>query len=172
MSSWLLDLPDFKRHLNYTKPGTTDDGDLMMAAALGVAKVEELCGHIVQTTVTGELVRGSGYALAVDFYGESLTSLATYPGGAALTAADFRFDGQVLSRKDEGWIQGPLSVTYVVGWATAPDWATFAARMIGAQIWKTQLRPNPANPAPAGFLVPRMAEELMAGHLLAPGGFS
>ena len=87
MSAWTLYLDDFKRHLNYTKLGTADDADLMMAAALGAAKVEELCGHILETTVT-ELVRGSGYALALGFRGESLTSLATYPAGVALTAAD------------------------------------------------------------------------------------
>lgn len=172
MSTWTLDLNDFKRHLNYTKLGVADDEDLALAAALGVGKVEEACGHILATTVTAELVRGSGYKLTLDFYVSALTSLATYPGGVALTVADFRTDGQVLSRKDGGWITGPVAVTYVAGWATVPDWATFAARMIGAQIWKTQLRPNPANPAPAGFLVPRMAEELMAAHMLAPGGFA
>jgi len=165
MSDWVLDLDDFKRHLNYTRPTAGDDDELRLVASLGVAKVEELCGHILAATVV-EVVRGSGYALPLDFRAESLTAINGGP------VADYRADGQVLSRENSRWISGPVEVTYTAGWPVAPGWAVFAARLIAAQIWKTQLRPNPNNPIPAGFLVPRMATELMTDHLLAPGGFA
>lgn len=169
MSDW-LDLDTAKQYINYTKLTGQDDVTLVLELDLAMSKVEELCGPVVTTTITSEIVKGSGCDLPLKYRAAALTSLATYPGGTALTVTDYRIDGQLLSRKDSGWISGPLSVTYTTGAATAPAWAKAAALDIVRQRWRTRLRPTQG--APEGFLVSKQAEELMAGHLLAPGGFA
>lgn len=169
MSDW-LDLDTAKQYINYTKLTGADDTALELELDLAMSKVEELCGPVVTTTITAEYVKGSGCDLPLQYRAATLTSLATYPGGTTLTAADYRIDGQLLSRRDGGWIVGPLSVTYTTGAATAPAWAKAAALDIVRQRWRTRLRPTQG--APEGFLVSKQAEELMADHLLAPLGFA
>lgn len=171
MASW-LDLDTAKQFINYTKLTGQDDAALELELNLAMEKVEELCGPVTTTAVTAEIVDGSGYALALDYRVTTLTSLATYPGGTALTVTDYRPDGQVLRRKDGGWISGPLSVTYTTGAASAPSWAKAAALEIVRQRWITRRSPARGQTVPEGFLVSRQAQELMADHLLAPDGFA
>lgn len=170
MASTWLDLDTAKQYINYTKLTGADDTALELELDLAMSKVEELCGPVVTTTITGEIVRGSGCDLPLKYRPATLTSLATYPGGTALTVTDYRIDGQLLSRKDGGWIVGPITVTYTTGAATAPSWAKAAALDIIRQRWRTRLRPTQG--APEGFLVSKQAEELMDTHLLAPVGFA
>ncbi len=169
-----LDTSALRIASNNSRPA--DEAGLQEAVDIACAKVEELCGPVLLTTVTAEIVTGSGYALALAYRAASLSSLATYPAGTALTVTDYRVDGQLLMRKDGDWITGPLSVTYSTGAASAPVWALGAAKLI-AQQWLRLMRvfgPNPGAAAEGGTrdLVPMGAMHLMGDHLLAPGGFA
>ena len=155
--------------------GNTSANDvaaIQAAINLGCDKVVEMCGPIIAETIT-ERVAGGGYELPLKYRPASLGSIATRPGGVALNLADYRFEGQVLAREDDGRISENLTVTYTAGWVAAPSWAVSAACLIAKQWFLSRLRPNLNDPSTlTGFLVPRQAEEIMAGHLLAPGGFA
>lgn len=171
MTDW-LDLDTAKAYINYTKLTGQDDAALELELDFAQRKVEELCGPVLTATVTAEIVDGSGYVLALAYRPASLTSLATYPGGSALTVTDYRADGQTIRRKDDGWITGPLQVTYTTGAASAPSWAKLAALEILRQRWITRRSPARGQQVAEGFLVSRQAEAAMADHLLAPDGFA
>ena len=170
MTAWLT-VEDLRGYVNNTKATGAEDASLQLSLEVGVGKVEELCGPVVETTVY-ERVTGSGPELVLSFRAESLTAVAT-TSGTALTLTDYRVDGsQLLRREDDGRITGPLNVAYVAGWATAPAWARAAALNIAAQHWKSRLTMPGQQPVPAGFLVSNQAAELMKDHLLAPLGFA
>ena len=167
MAAW-VDLDTFANFVRNNSPA--DRADLADALETGCNMVDALCGPTVTTTIV-ERVKAGGYELPLSARAASLTSLATYVGGTALTKTDYDISGQLLFRRDGGWIGDDLVVTYTAGAATAPKWAVDAARLIGQQWWLSRLRPGP-NQVPVGYLVPKQADELMAGHLLAPGGFA
>ena len=170
MTTWLT-VEDLRGYVKNTKATGAEDASLQLSLEVGVGKVEELCGPVVETTVY-ERVTGSGPELVLSFRAESLTSVATV-AGSVLTLADYRVDGsQLLRREDDGRITGPLNVAYVAGWATAPWWAKSAALDIAAQDWRSRLSLPGQAPVPAGFLVPNTAAEKMKDHLLAPLGFA
>ena len=170
MTAWLT-VDDLRAEVRNTKATGAEDAALQLSVEVGVGKVEELCGPVVETTVY-ERVTGSGPELVLSFRAESLTAIAT-TSGTALTLAEYRVDGsQLLRRDDDGRITGPLNVQYVAGWATAPWWAKAAALNIAAQHWKSRLTMPGQQPVPAGFLVSNQAAELMKDHLLAPLGFA
>ena len=168
MTAWLT-VDDLRAYVNNTKATGAEDASLLLSLEVGVGKVEELCGPVVETAIT-ERVTGSGPELVLNFRAESLTAVATV-AGSVLTLADYRVDGsQLLRREDDGRITGPLNVTYVAGWATAPWWAKSAALDIAAQDWRSRLSLPGQAPVPSGFLVPNKAAEKMKDHLLAPLG--
>jgi len=169
MSAW-VGLPVAQSFIGNTN--VNDTSAIQAAIDLGCDKVVEKCGPIMAETIV-ERVRGGGYKLPLRFYPASLGSIATRPGGVELDLADYRFEGQMLAREDDGWIAGNLTLTYTAGWAEAPPWAVSAACLIAKQWFLSRLRPNLNDPSTlTGFLVPRQAEEIMAGHILAPEGFA
>lgn len=166
--SW-VPLSDF---MEFVKNSRADDrADLQLSIDLGCDLVDERCGPTVAETVS-EVVRGGVRAVALSCRAVSLTAIETWPAGLALPVADFAPRGQVVVRRDGGRIDSDVTVTYLAGAAEAPAWAKAAAMLIGQQWFKSRLRPNLNDPVPVGFLVPKQAEELMAAHLLAPGGFA
>lgn len=188
MADW-LDLNDTKEWINYTKLSGADDVALQRICRQAAGEVERLCGPVLNTAITDELVRGGGgnNKLPLRFRPRALTAVKPYPTGSALTLTDFDVDasawcvecgaahspGQLLWRKDGGLLSCDLLVSYSTGVGAAaepPDWAVLAALDIVRQLWRTRLRPTQG--APEGFLVSKQAEEHMAGHLLAPGGFA
>lgn len=168
MAAW-VDLGVFKSFVGNTN--TNDELALQAAINLGCEKVDELCGPTLTTSVT-EVVRGGGYELPLRARAESITSVAKWPSGTALTAADFYADGQQIARKDGDWIDSDLTVVYTAGAATAPPWAVSAACLIGQQWFKSRLKPMASDATPVGFLVPKQAQEFMEKHLLAPDGLA
>ena len=170
MTTWLT-VEDLRGYVNNTKATGAEDASLLLSLEVGVGKVEELCGPVVETSVV-ERVSGSGTALVLSFRAASLVEVAS-TSGTVLTLADFYADGQLLKRDDDGRITGPLNVTYLSGEATAPAWAKSAALDIAAQDWRSRLAmPGQQQPVPSGFLVPNKAAEKMKDHLLAPLGFA
>jgi len=170
MTAWLT-VDDLRAEVRNTKATGAEDAALQLSVEVGVGKVEELCGPIVETSVV-ERVSGSGTALVLSFRAASLVEVAS-TSGTVLTLADFYADGQLLKRDDDGRISGPLNVTYLSGEATAPAWAKSAALDIAAQDWRSRLAmPGQQQPVPSGFLVPNKAAEKMKDHLLAPLGFA
>ena len=169
MAAW-VDLTTFRNFVRSTKP--EDDPSLQAAINLGCDKVDELCGPTITTSIT-ERVRGEGYDLPLDARATAITSIATWPDGTVLDAAAYYVDDQLLARRDGGWIDSDLTVTYTAGAATAPSWAVSAACLIGKQWYTSRLQPSQNDPtAMVGFLVPKQATEIMADHLLAPDGFA
>lgn len=166
MTAW-VDLDAFANFCRNNNPA--DLADLADAIATGCDMVDARCGPQVTTSIV-EHVHGGAYRLTLAARPASLTSIVTYVGGTALTKTDFDFSGQVLFRRNGGWIAEDLMVTYSAGAATAPRWAADAAKLIGQQWWLSRLRPGPSQ-TPVGFLVPKQAEELMDGHELASLGF-
>lgn len=167
-------LRSFVKNLN-----TDDEETINLAVDVACGKVEELCGPIANTTITGEVhtLRGIN-SICLHFPATSLVSIAP-EGGTALTVSDWAIDGQVLTSKVGTALWGRYVVSYVAGYfdatdaaAKAPAWARSAALHIGQQHMRTLRRFGQTTDGPTGFLVPAVAMEEMAGHLLAPGGFA
>jgi hypothetical protein len=175
MSDFLTggDLSTVKAFLNFTKVSGADDTQIQLAVDMACSDVETACGPVLTATVTAELVEGSGSKLPLKYHAATLTSLATYPGGTAITVTDYRIDGQILARKDGGWITGPIAVTYTTG-SALPTWAKAAALFRTRYYWRTQLgRPGGLEPsAEMGSRDLKISDGHMADHLLAPGGFA
>lgn len=165
-------LADFQAFVGNTR--AEDAAAMQFAIDTGCAKVDELCGPTLTATVTDKLLTGRGPARYLSARPAALVSVASYPSGDAADVALFDFDGQRLFRRDGLDIVGALTVSYTTGAATAPTWAASAAMLIAHQWFKSRLQPNLSTPgtAPVGFLVPNQADELMAEHYLAPGGFA
>lgn len=169
MAAW-VDLPTFRKFAG--NDSSDDDGLLQAAIDLGCEQVEELCGPVITTTRT-ERVAGDTDKLVLTCRAVSITSIVTWPAGDAVDADAFYTAGQILARRDRGYVCGDLVVEYVTGSATAPAWAKAAACLIANQWFKGRLRPNLNDPTTlTGFLVPKQAMEIMSGHLLAAGGAS
>lgn len=182
MTTW-LDTGLLRAAANNSR--AADEAGLQLAADIACAKVEELCGPVLLTTVTDELVRGGSgcSALATRYYIRALTAVKSYPDGTTLTLTDYAaapaMTGQTLWRKDGGTLSSDLLVTYTTGGTSATvadSWAIAAAQLIGQQYLKLMrvFGPNPNAAAEGGTrdLVPTGAMHLMADHLLAPGGFA
>ena len=174
MASWI----DNSLLRTFVKNTNADD-EAMIGLAVDVAcgKVEELCGPIVNTTVT-ETVTIRGYQLVTKYRATALTAIAT-ESGTALTAADWVIDGQLMRNKAGRCYDEVLVVTYTSGYfddtnpsAKAPAWARSAALHIGQQHVRTLRRFGQTTDGPTGFLIPAVAMEEMADHLLAPDGFA
>ena len=169
MDAW-VDLAVAKSFIGNTS--ANDVAAIQAAINLGCDKVVEECGPIIAEIIV-ERVAGGGYELPLKYRPASLGSIVTRPGGVELNLSDYRFEGQVLAREDDGWISENLTVTYTAGWVAAPSWAVSAACLIAKQWFTSRLRPNLNDPTTlAGFLVPNQATEIMASHVLAPGGFA
>lgn len=165
MTAW-VDLTTVRSFIGNTKP--EDTAAIQAAIDLGCEKVDELCGPTMTTSITEHVRSGWLSARAVE-----LTAVADWRTDAALTLDDYYAEGQVLARKDGARIASDLTVTYTAGSATAPAWAVSAACLIAKQWFTSRLRPNLNDPTTlAGFLVPNQATEIMASHVLAPGGFA
>lgn len=176
MASWIDNslLRTFVKNVN-----ADDEAMIGLAVDVACGKVEELCGPIVNTTVTGEVhdVRGSD-ELCLRYRATSLVSITT-EAGTTLTPSDWAVDGQVLRNKAGRCYDEVLVVTYTSGYfddtnpsAKAPAWARSAALHIGQQHMRTLRRFGQTTEGPQGFLVPAAAMEEMADHLLAPDGVS
>ena len=173
MASWIDNslLRTFVKNVN-----ADDEAMISLAVDVACGKVEELCGPIVNTTVTGEVhdVRGSD-ELCLRYRATSLVSITT-EAGTTLTPSDWAIDGQLLRNKSGTCYGDVLVVSYTTGYIatgdTAPAWARSAALHIGQQHMRTLRRFGQTTEGPQGFLVPAAAMEEMADHLLAPDGFS
>lgn len=179
MASWIDNslLRTFVKNVN-----ADDEAMISLAVDIACGKVEELCGPIVNTTVTGEVhdVRGSD-ELCLRYRATSLVSITT-EAGTTLTPSDWAVDGQLLRNKAGRCYDEVLVVTYTSGYFNSADspevkraaapWAFSAALHIGQQHMRTLRRFGQAAEGPVGFLVPAAAMDEMADHLLAPDGFS
>lgn len=166
MATW-VELSAFQKYVGNTKD--SDAEVLQVAIDLGCAKVDELCGPTITTSVT-EYVDGGGYELPLlKGWPTSITSITETRSGAVLDADDFITRGQILRRHDRDWIEPDLTVVYSAGATTAPRWAVSAAMAIAKQWLNGRLGRNPQDPTTlTGFLVPKQATEIMHDHLLAP----
>lgn len=151
-------------------------------AAVARAMVRRLCGPVnpAETITEHVRVRVPSATVALKFRPLSLVSIAYYVSGAALTASDYDFDGQLLFRKDGGLIGQDLNVVYSAGWsdqADIPVELLEMARLIGHQGLRVSRRfktdPNADdNMAGTGYVVPAAALEVATDYLLAPDGFA
>lgn len=145
-----------------------DEPWLSDAAAVGCAKVVELCGPVLTEQVTDKRVKGT-----LRFRAASLVSVQMYIGGAVQDVADYDVDGQLLFRRDGCRIYEPLTVTYKTGSATAPIPLKSAALQIAQQHLRAMRRfAATGESTPVGFLVPNSATELMRNYLLLLTGFA
>lgn len=171
MADWLAtdDLRGFIKN-----PTAADEPWLQLACDTAREKVEELCGPVMSTPISDELVEVSGSAVACLRYrpASTLTAIST-ERGVTLDVSDFRISGRVLSRLDGGLMMSNLLVSYTTGAATTPAWAKTAALLIAQQYLRTMRRfAQTGTPdGPVGFLVPNAAMEAMRDHLLI-GGFA
>lgn len=162
MAAWVT-LQAFRTFVGNTN--ATDDALLQSAIDGGCAKVDELCGPTMATSVS-ERVPAGAYELPLSFWAVALTSVARWPSGQALSTSKFAVEDRVIFRTDGEWIDDDLTVTYSTGAASPPQWAVDSACLIGKHWWASRLRPSINDPSPVGFLVPKQAWELMADHLL------
>ena len=163
---------------SFVKNLNADDEEMInLAVDVACGMVEEMCGPIVNTTVTESVTARSGKS-KLRYRATSLVSITT-EAGTTLTPSDWAVDGPVLRNKAGRCYDEVLVVTYTSGYfddtnpsAKAPAWARSAALHIGQQYMRTLRRFGQTTEGPQGFLVPAAAMEEMAGHLLAPDGFS
>ena len=175
MAAWLTveDLRNFAGNQS-----VSDDVALQLAVDVAIGKVEELCGPVAFTPITGEVVEVGGSDRFTLTYPPSTLTSITPDGGSVLTLADWAIDGQVVRRRSGVPIWATLIVAYTAGYydatapgATAPAWARSAGVMIAQQHMRTARRFGQTSDGPVGFLVPSAAMEAMDDHLLAADGF-
>ena len=147
------------------------DDEAMIGLALDVAcgKVEEMCGPIVNTTVTESVTARSGKS-KLRYRATSLVSITT-EAGTTLTPSDWAVDGQLLRNKSGTCHDDVLVVSYSSGYfddtnpsAKAPAWARSAALHIGQQHMRTVRRFGQSTEGPQGFLVDRKSTRLNSSH--------
>ena len=163
---------------SFVKNLNADDEEMInLAVDVACGMVEELCGPIANTTVT-EAVSIRGDQMVTKYRATALTAIAT-ESGTTLTTADWVIDGQLMRNKAGRCYDEVLVVTYTSGYfddtnpsAKAPAWARSAALHIGQQHTRTLRRFGQTTDGPTGFLIPAVAMEEMADHLLAPDGFA
>ena len=171
MAAWLTpdDLRGFVKNLNQN-----DEEWLQLAVDAGMDEVEDTCGPVLVETITDEYVPATTKSKALlSCRVRSLTSVTDAATGDDLTA-QFIAIRQTLRRVAGGAVAGPLLVTFTSGVAESvadvPSWARAAGLLVAQQSLRTQRRfGQNATDGPAGFLVPKAAEDHMSGYELIKG---
>lgn len=147
------------------------------AAAVARGKAREACGPVfpVETITERVRVRVPCGEVPLRYRPATLTSVALYRSGSALTVGDFDFDGQVLFRRDGGAIAEDLQVVYTAGYSAIdaiPSEIRAYAEIVAAQYIRVSRRflLNGQDPTQVSFAVPAAASEIASEYLLAPGG--
>lgn len=168
----ILTLAEAKAQLNIT--GTADDAELQTYLDAVEAVVDQICGPVINRTVT-ETVRGWESVALSSPPVVALTSLVSiYTSGPSFDVAGLHVDGPsgIVRRKDLGlFYGGPFTAVYTAGrGATAPPNINLAARIIVQHLWRTQrggMAPSvlgddgTSQLAGVGFAVPNRALELL-----------
>lgn len=163
--------PDLLR--GFIKNGSPGDETFLELAVDGAcAKVDELCGPTLLTTITDEFVPvGSRRKVMLSCRVRQLMTVVDSATGDELTG--FSAWRQRLQRDDRAQIGTDLLVTFTSGADAAPTWATSAALSIAQQYLRSMRRFAQAGAqavdAPVGFLVPKVAMDFMEDHLLIRG---
>ena len=166
---------------SFVKNLNADDEEMInLAVDVACGMVEEMCGPIVNTTVTESVTARSGKS-KLRYRATSLVSITT-EAGTTLTPSDWAVDGQLLRNKSGTCHDDVLVVSYSSGYFNSADspevkraaapWAFSADLHIGQQHMRTVRRFGQTTEGPQGFLVPAAAMEEMADHLLDPDGFA
>lgn len=158
----LATLPDLKTHLNIPTATTTYDTELTGFLNAATPVLENICGPLVQRTVTNEMHDG-GYdnARAIIVLRQrpviSVTTITEYLATTAYvltqvatpalgTTYSYTFDvetGSITRRMTGGYAypfpfgSGNILVTYVAGYAVIPDNVRLAALFQAAHLWQT-----------------------------------
>ena len=155
-----------------------DQARIDLAARVASKETRRLTGPVSPVENITERLRARvpSTELPLKYRPASLTSVADYPSGTALTVTDFDFDGQLMYRKDGGRI-GSVTVIYTAGYASdvIPDELVSMATLIGQQYLRVSKRfsLNQDDPVTGiGFLVPDAAKDVARDFLLAPEGFA
>jgi len=160
---------------------TADQDKFEDAAEIACAKVEELCGPIVWTDITGERVEVSGADEVCLRYRvtRGLTDVSAFYPAIPYLLTDWIAEGQVLKHRTRTPIYADLSVSYQTGYfddtvtdAKAPAWARVMAKLIGQQYLRVAKRFNISADDPVtgiGFLVPDAALDIGHDYLIVRG---
>ena len=160
-----------------------DDAELTSACEVACSVLERgWNGHpgvgiVVQSTVTGERVRGRSHTLVLANRALSVTSITDERTGVALDPEGFAIDGQFLHTKSGDRIPHEwLSITYEAGHvasdAAVPEWARSAALGIAGQVFRQRFKLGQQVDGPVGFLVPNLVESMVQPYLLLSLGFA
>lgn len=181
----VVDLADFKRHLNKTSPSTTDDEELQVVLDAASKWVE----RYIDTPLGGGSATYTAYAdnyrlvlpvsrlasvtAITDPFGVDVPVASCYvdlSAGIVILPYTIHLQGYLQYRQNGAWI---VSVTLA---STVDADVKLAILIIAAHLWSTQrgagTTPRAAQealgPPQAGYAVPNRAIELLSGRVL-PG---
>lgn len=173
-----ISVDEVKKQANITTSNYDEELEDYAQAACDI--VEEWAGAIEKRTVT-EVVGIAGWTGNYDLVLSdrpinAIATLAQYPlASVSYVTADLVVSGNKIHRVDGGTLPGQWTVTYTVGYDDIPTWASLAARIIAAHLWRTQRGGRTAGQddtgqvAGIGYLVPNQAAAILEPHRKPPG---